>query len=574
MKRIEKTRALSYLLLLGAACLAGNSLRAQEEPADDQVQLIITYASDAERETRMVGLQFIRDDVPGEAATRKFAALLPDLSPEAQVDMLEALADRGDAVARPAVLDMLKSEAETVRTAALRALGPLGAAADVPLLSQKAAGGSDAEKKAARESMVRLHGDDVNAALLAEMEKGEPSVRVGLLAVLAGRNAKESLPVVLKSTEDPEETVRIAALEALRFLADENDTEKLVNTLKGAKDDAESRKAELALLGVCSRGSEACADAIVAGMTGADVRSRTALLHALTRAGGDKALETVVATLNDDDETVRNEAVRMLSSWSDAAAVPHLSAIAKKEENPRYQILAIRGLVRLASPRQDKPADLALLGEAMDLAKRVQEKKLVIGALSGADSPEALDMVMPATDDPALAEEARFAVVLIAGKMKKDDRDTATAALKKMFESAKNPLVPVLVIRGFVNLATPEQKKGEPEKPVNMELLGEAMKLAKRPQEKEVLLDALGTIGNAQALALVMPLTDDPKLAGAAGLAAVQIAEKMAEINKDAGMKSSDKDAVRTALEKLQKGAKNRKVRDRARKVLESLEAL
>jgi len=574
LKRIEKTRALSYLLLLGAACLAGNSLRAQEEPADDQVQLIITYASDAERETRMVGLQFIRDDVPGEAATRKFAALLPDLSPEAQVDMLEALADRGDAVARPAVLDMLKSEAETVRTAALRALGPLGAAADVPLLSQKAAGGSDAEKKAARESMVRLHGDDVNAALLAEMEKGEPSVRVGLLAVLAGRNAKESLPVVLKSTEDPEETVRIAALEALRFLADENDTEKLVNTLKGAKDDAESRKAELALLGVCSRGSEACADAIVAGMTGADVRSRTALLHALTRAGGDKALETVVATLNDDDETVRNEAVRMLSSWSDAAAVPHLSAIAKKEENPRYQILAIRGLVRLASPRQDKPADLALLGEAMDLAKRVQEKKLVIGALSGADSPEALDMVMPATDDPALAEEARFAVVLIAGKMKKDDRDTATAALKKMFESAKNPLVPVLVIRGFVNLATPEQKKGEPEKPVNMELLGEAMKLAKRPQEKEVLLDALGTIGNAQALALVMPLTDDPKLAGAAGLAAVQIAEKMAEINKDAGMKSSDKDAVRTALEKLQKGAKNRKVRDRARKVLESLEAL
>jgi len=574
LKRIEKTRALSYLLLLGAACLAGNSLRAQEEPADDQVQLIITYASDAERETRMVGLQFIRDDVPGEAATRKFAALLPDLSPEAQVDMLEALADRGDAVARPAVLDMLKSEAETVRTAALRALGPLGAAADVPLLSQKAAGGSDAEKKAARESMVRLHGDDVNAALLAEMEKGEPSVRVGLLAVLAGRNAKESLPVVLKSTEDPEETVRIAALEALRFLADENDTEKLVNTLKGAKDDAESRKAELALLGVCSRGSEACADAIVAGMTGADVRSRTALLHALTRAGGDKALETVVATLNDDDETVRNEAVRMLSSWSDAAAVPHLSAIAKKEENPRYQILAIRGLVRLASPRQDKPADLALLGEAMDLAKRVQDKKLVIGALSGADSPEALDMVMPATDDPALAEEARFAVVLIAGKMKKDDRDTATAALKKMFESAKNPLVPVLVIRGFVNLATPEQKKGEPEKPVNMELLGEAMKLAKRPQEKEVLLDALGTIGNAQALALVMPLTDDPKLAGAAGLAAVQIAEKMAEINKDAGMKSSDKDAVRTALEKLQKGAKNRKVRDRARKVLESLEAL
>ena len=89
---------------------------------------------------RAVGLQQVREQAKGPAATKRFAALLPKLPPDAQAGLLDALGDRGDKAARPALLDMLKSRDEPVRAAALRALGSLGEPDDVPLLAQSLAG--------------------------------------------------------------------------------------------------------------------------------------------------------------------------------------------------------------------------------------------------------------------------------------------------------------------------------------------------------------------------------------------------------------------------------------------------
>ncbi|MHC4179602.1 MAG: HEAT repeat domain-containing protein, partial [Planctomycetota bacterium] len=381
-----KTKAALYVALLGFACLAGGSLApAQEEPDEDTLQFIIDFVKDADRETRSIGLQEIRDGRPaGEAATKRFAALLPELRPEAQAELLEALGDRGDVAARPAVLQMLDDKRQpAVRASALKSLGALGGAGDVPLLAGKAATGSSVEKGAARMSLVRLRGDDVNKAIVSALAEGEPGVRVELLGVLAARGAKETLPTVIASAEDSEASVRLAALSALRMLADESHVPRLVELLKAAQDDQLRRKTELALLAVCSRSGEACADGIAAGLADADVPSRVALLHGLARAGGAKALEEIVARLEDDDPAVRDQAVRMLSIWPNADALEPLRAIASSGDSLRHRVLAIRGLVRLASPQGEKPADLKILAEAMAVAKRTQEKRLVVGALGG-----------------------------------------------------------------------------------------------------------------------------------------------------------------------------------------------
>ena len=107
---------------------------------------------------RAVGLQQVREAAKGPAATKRFAALLPKLSPEAQAGLLAALADRGDNAARPAVLDDAQEPDEPVRAAALRALGSLGEAADVPLLVQTLAAAAEPEKTAARASLARCAG--------------------------------------------------------------------------------------------------------------------------------------------------------------------------------------------------------------------------------------------------------------------------------------------------------------------------------------------------------------------------------------------------------------------------------
>jgi len=426
-------------LLFGLVCLAPIHLRAaEEEPDEDQLQLIIQFVGDADRETRAVGLQFIREEVPGEAATKRFAALLPDLSPDAQVDLLDALGDRGDVAARPAVLEMLQSQDEAVCAAALRALGGLGDESDVPLLAKKAAAGSELEKNAARQTLGRLRSPGVNDAIVSTMAEAEPQTRVVLLEVLAARNAKDSFPTVLASVEDADPSVRLAAIDALRFLADENDTAAIVKIVKAANNQAERRKAELALLAVANRGRESCADAIIDGLADADRPGRIALLHALARAGGPKALDVIAGGLDDDSEAIRDETVRLLSRWPDPAVAGRLTEIAGSAEDLRHQVLAIRGLVRLASPQEDKPADLEALGKAMSLAKRPEEKRLVLGVLGGVGTRESLALVTPALDDPALVEEAGLAAVLIAEKMKDGPKDELRTLLERVGKLVTN----------------------------------------------------------------------------------------------------------------------------------------
>ena len=289
MREIHEAKAIVCWLFCGAQFLFGSSVWAAEvEPDTDLIKMIADCISEKDRDTRALGLQYVRDpkEVPGTAATKKFAGLLTTLPTEGRAGLLEALGDRGDKTALPAVLNALTSDSETVRSAALRAVGLLGSAEEVPLLADKVAAGSDAEQQAAKAGLIRIGGDGVNAAVVAAMTKGKPNVRAELLGVLAARNAKETLPSVLAGAGDAEASVRLAALGALRFLADEKDTAAVVKLLKTAQGRAERQKAPLTLMTVCSRGREKCVPALVAGMSDADVPGRTALLLSLARRGG------------------------------------------------------------------------------------------------------------------------------------------------------------------------------------------------------------------------------------------------------------------------------------------------
>jgi HEAT repeat protein len=142
-------------------------------------------------------------------------------------------------------------------------------------------------------------------------------------------------------------------------------------------------------------------------------------------------LAAVVQRIRTEEPVVRDEAVRMLSSWNDPAAVPPLLALAETAQNARHQLLAVRGLVRLASPVGERPADLKTLGQALALAKRPEEKRLALSALANVPTVASLNIVVPLLDDPALAEDAALAVVTIAEKMPQETRSQAKAALQK-----------------------------------------------------------------------------------------------------------------------------------------------
>jgi len=405
----------ALVLAVGLASFPTGEARGAD---DEAVDMIVELISGSDKDMRMLALQQIREKVPGKDATMRFVKLLPKLPPDVQVKLIDALGERGDAAARPVILKtMLNSKTEAIRVMATRALSGLASPADIPVLAKVAATGSDPEKKAARHSLRQLRGNEMNAAMTEALKSAGAKPKIELIAALIDRNVTESVPVMLKSADDSDLAVRLAVLAALRAMADENHTAAVVKRLKSAKDKSERKQAALALLATCRRGRTKCAEAVIDGFDGADAATRIVMMRALSLAGGPKSLNEIVARLKDDDEGVSVEAVRVLAGWGDPAAIGHLKELARDVKNLRNHVLAIRGMVRLASPRKDRPADLATLSEAMKLATRREEKVLVLGALGRIPTLESLALVASGLDQPAIVEDAGFVAVLIAEKI-------------------------------------------------------------------------------------------------------------------------------------------------------------
>jgi HEAT repeat protein len=376
---------------------------------------------------------------PGPEATMAFAAALGRVPPDGQVVLLSALAKRGDAAARPAVIAVLASADQAVRAAALDALGSLGSAEDVSLLAQKAAEGDQAERSAAADALARLNAAGADAAMASALGSAPAPVRVALLAALAARGAKDAVPAVLRAARDDDAQVRRAALEALRALADERQTTDLVALVVEARDDAERAAAEATLADVCGRGGERCADAVLRALAGADASTKSALLRALGRAGGPDALAAVRDALADPEPAVREAAVRVLAAWPDAGAMPALEALAESADNATYQALALQGYIRLAAEGADASAKVRLLQKALGLAKRPEEKWQALGALGAVPTADALRAVLPHLEDPAVAGEASAAAVRIAAGLGGGPNDLVRQAMEAVLRATKNP---------------------------------------------------------------------------------------------------------------------------------------
>ncbi|MBN1815848.1 MAG: HEAT repeat domain-containing protein [Sedimentisphaerales bacterium] len=423
------------LFFAGLSPFPPGEARAEDNEVAD---MIIELLRGSDNDMRMLAIQQIREAAPGKDATRRFADLLPTLTPDVQALLIEALGERDDATARPAILTMLDSDTEAIRVATTRALSRLASPDDLPVLARMAATGSNAEKEAARYSLRQVRGKEMNTVMIDILTNADAKRKIELIAALTDRNAKEALPVALKSKDDADLAVRLAVLDALRVMADENHTTFLVKRFKSSTDKSERKQAELALLATCRRERTKCADAVIAGFDGADAATCMSLMHALALAGGPESLNVVVALLEDEDQDVRGEAVRVLAGWSDPAAIAHLKKLAYDVKDLRNHVLAMRGIVRLASPGKDRPADFATLSEALKLAMRKEEKVLALGALGTVPTPESLVLAASCLDQPEIAEDAALAAVLIAEKIGKDNTNQVRTAMQKVIETVQS----------------------------------------------------------------------------------------------------------------------------------------
>jgi HEAT repeat protein len=404
------------VILLTFLLITGRSLAADD--AGKTVQLVVDLLTDKDKDIRALGLQQVREEAKGEAATKQFAALLPKLPPDAQVGLINALADRGDSAARPAVVEMLKSADESVRTAVLHALGTLGTADDAPVLIRAFSGAAGPDKEAARDSLTRMTGDAASSAIAVALAPASPPVRAELIAVLATRHAAVAVPSILTAAEDSDPKVRTAAMAALAELAGPDQVPGMVRGVLKAAPGPERDATERAVATVLTRIEDPAKRAVplLAVMSKLDSSEYAAMLPTLGRVGGPGALAVVEAVIADSNPRRHAAGIRALCNWPDATIAAKLESMTQATRDPSERTQLLRALIRVAA-LHDKRTDaqrLALLKRSMELTTNDDERNAVVKRCRSIRTIESLRYLVPYLDNPALAQEACASVVELA----------------------------------------------------------------------------------------------------------------------------------------------------------------
>ena len=404
--------------------------------AEEAGGIVVDVLKGDDKVMKTVAIGLVRE-IQGTKITEAVVAELPNLSAARQIQLLSALADRGDSAALPAVFTAAGAREESVRIAALKTLTSFGEASVVVLLAQRAAATKGAEREAARESLYRLRSsEEIDGTILGGVHRGEPKVRVELVRSIGRRNVEGGVRTLLKTARNENQNVRLESIKALRDIAAPKYLSVLVDLLIKPKSEIELKETEKTVVSVLHKSVG------VSGTTGIvldaidsveDIKVRCSLLRVLGAIGDSEALGELREALEQDNAELRVAAVRTLGDWPNAEPAADLLKVASSADDEKQRALALRGFVRLIGLDSDRSVNetVELYRQAMGLASDVSEKKMVLSGLANVESFAALYMASDYLKDSTLQEEAGAAMVKIA-KATGDSHPQQTKILLRM----------------------------------------------------------------------------------------------------------------------------------------------
>lgn len=278
--------------------------------ADSRVEeRLLSLLEDEDAAIRLLALTCL-GDAPSPAARARILALLSDSDPGVQQKALEHLSRNAvvdDAETERELIGLLASDANPVRVAVLKVL--LGAADQTAvvrriLLFSKTIPGWARERLTL--SLKEL-GRDLVAPAVALMRDPEPEVRLVALSVAGLYDTPEVLDATLALLDDPDEWIRITAVEQLGRTGDARIVPRLLPLLK---EDA-LRWATIEALGAI--GDERALPAMVSLLEDEREETRLEVLNAIQRFGRPEiAPQLQRCALTDPSRVVRDRAHEVL----------------------------------------------------------------------------------------------------------------------------------------------------------------------------------------------------------------------------------------------------------------------
>jgi len=351
---------------------------------------------------------------PGQNFTQMLCKKFPDLEADTQVLVIHALVARADKSAAETLRKVaVGSRDMSVRTAAIKALGTLGDTSDLKMLTAKAAGDNAIEAQAGREALYVISGDGVIEKMIGLLGKVNTGEKVELIRALTARDATEAAGKLIELLSSRELAVCKACWEGLQDVGRADDVPILVDKLLTVEA-GERKEAEKAIITMVkkSRATTEYASLIMRKLQSAkEIQVRCSLLKVLGGVGDNSSLDTLRSALWDEEELIRESAVRSLANWPMEKPMDDLLQVVKKSKNQLHRILALRGYIDMVdkSTKYSNDQKLDMYQAVMKLADQTAEQKKILAAVGKIPTLPAFKLVETYLTNAALKEEAAMA---------------------------------------------------------------------------------------------------------------------------------------------------------------------
>lgn len=411
---------------------------------------------------------------------------------------------------------------------------------------------------------------EVAQNVLGTAEADDSHLRTAALKTLVDLQGENALRHLIPALDDENHQVRSAAVEFAVALPGSAVTTKLGEHL-----DELTTVAKVDLLrGLGKRGDEEALQAVTEQLRETDPVVRAEAVLAAAKVGGDAINRDLLKLASAEEKQVLDAVRRVLLQSRDqelgkavAGAIPGASdagkvmllevmatrnAAAEKEaafeqaKSPTraVRIAAIKALNSLASA-EDLPRLLNLLVSAKGEAERKEaEKAYAAVARRSPEGTERLEPLLNSYEGAAqpikasiLSTLAHFggpeALEVVTRETSSTEPEIQTAAIRALSEWSNGDALPhlhnltgseneshhVLAMRGYLRLLDAEQMSpGE-----KLQRYRQALKTARRDEEKRTIMTSLGDVRTTQSLRLLMEYQDNEDLAGEAALSVVKV---------------------------------------------------
>jgi HEAT repeat protein len=379
-------------------------------------------------------------------------------------------------------------------------------------------------------------------ALVEELAKA-PAGRASLIVTTIGDCSQDKLPpAILQAAKSGDKRVRLAALPVVGRLGDASTIPALLETALDANADiSQAAKSALAALGGKNINAE-----LSRRLPTAKGKTLAALIEVLGHRRADTAADLVKILNNADRET----RAAVLTALGATAGPNELTILITQVTNGKEAAdaeVAARALQTACMRMPDREATAAKIAAAIPAASTAAKVRIieVLGEMGG---PNALKVIDWATQGDR--EELKDAATRALGKWMTPD--AAPVLLRIAKDSSPQNKYQTRALRGYLRIARqlnlPDDQR--------IEMCRAALKLAVRPEERKLALEALKKCPSAESVKLASSLFDDEQTRDSAVEVAIFIGEKI---------KEKDPAAAKSAGEKALNADPNGKMADRAR---------